>query len=199
MIKAVIFDIGGVLVDQKLLVERFIRIFKPKDNKKFWDYLNMEAVPLCKGEMTEAKFWKVICNKYNVKYFPKNLWTPDFEKLTKINHKVLNIAKSLKTKYKIGIISNTITSHVKVNRKRRLFDIFDAVILSCEVNLTKDKKEIFLLAAKRLKVEPEECIFIDDVNDFVETAESAGMKGILFKNSAQLNKELKRILKPKII
>ena len=31
MIKAVIFDIGGVLVDQKLLVERFVRIFRPKN------------------------------------------------------------------------------------------------------------------------------------------------------------------------
>ena len=198
MIKAILFDVGGVLVNQKRLIEKFIKIFKQKNTHQFWDYLNIEAIPLCKGQIKEKEFWAKISKKYKVPA-SGNLWTVDFEKLTKINHKVLNIAKRLRAKYKIGIISNTITPHVKVNRKRELFNIFDAVILSCKVNLTKDNKEIFMLAAKKLEVKTEECIFIDDVSDFVKTAESAGMKGILFKNSTQLNKELKRILRLKVI
>ena len=198
MIKAIIFDIGGVLVDQKQLVEKFIRIFKPKNIGKFWNCLNIEAVPLCKGEITEAEFWKRIGNIYNVKSFPKNLWTEDFEKLTAINQDVMEIAKSLKSKYKLGIISNTIEPHVKINRKRGIFGIFDAVILSCEVNMTKDSKGIFFLTAKRLNIEADESIFIDDVGEFVDIAESAGMTGILFRNANRLKSDLEKVLNHKI-
>lgn len=193
MIKAIIFDIGGVLVDQRRLVEKFIGIFKPKNTPEFLNHLNLEVTPLCKNLITEKQFWVKFSKKYKVQS-QKNLWTKDFEKLTKINNRVLNTAKGLKPLYKIGIISNTIRPHVEINKKRGLFDIFDSVVLSCEASLAKDSKEIFLLAAKKLKVRSRECIFIDDINDFVEIAKSAGMKGILFKNPIQLDKELKKTL-----
>ena len=196
MIKVILFYIGGVLVDQKRLVEKFIGIFKPKNTLEFLNHLNLEVTPLCKNLMTEKQFWVKFSKKYKVQA-QQNLWTKDFEKLTKINHKVLNIAKGFKPRYKIGIISNTISPHVEINKKRGLFDIFDSVVLSCEANLAKDSKKIFLLAAKKLKVRTQECVFIDDVNNFVEIAKSAGMKGILFKNPVQLNKELKRMLRNK--
>ena len=60
--------------------------------------------------------------------------------------------------------------------------------------MAKDDKRIFLMAAKKLKVKPKECIFIDDVKDFVNVAKSTCMKGIQFKNIGQLKSELNEIL-----
>ena len=102
--------------------------------------------------------------------------------------------KQLRKNYKLGFISNTITPHEKINRKRGLFDLFDVVVLSHKIGMTKDDKRIFLMTAKKLNVEPKECIFIDDVKDFVNTAKSVGMEGIQFRNSRQLESELKKLL-----
>ena len=89
------------------------------------------------------------------------------------------------------LISNTIKAHVEVNKKRGLFDNFDDVLNSNEVHLSKNTPEIFKLALKRNQLDAKECVFIDDIQRFVEIAESLGCKGILFKNVRQLKNELK--------
>lgn len=196
MIKSIIFDGGGVVVDQNPLMNKFIRIFKPKNKEKFLHDLNIEAIPLCKGKILEEEFWIRIASSMciNMNKIPANLWTEDFDKLTKIDKKVLQIIKKLRKNYKLGFISNTITPHEKINRKRGLFDLFDVVVLSHKIGMTKDDKRIFLITAKKLNVETQECIFIDDVKDFVNTAKSVGMKGIQFRNSKQLESDLSKLI-----
>lgn len=107
--------------------------------------------------------------------------------------------KILKPKYKLALLSNSLQSHTRINKKRGLFKNFDLAMLSHEVELTKDTKDVFLLTAKKLNAKPKDCIFIDDVEEFVKVAESAGLKGILFKNPEQLESDLEKILKHKII
>ena len=196
MIKAILFDSGGVIIDQRLFFERMNKIFQPKDRKKFWHEINIEAIPLCKNLISERVFWGKIAklNKKSPKKIPKNLWRQDYENLTKVKQDVLDIIKKLKMKYKLGLVSNSISYHEKINKKRGIYNFFDVVILSHKIGLTKDSKEIFLLAAKKLKVRPFQCIFIDDVREFVNVAKSIGMKAILFKNNKQLKKDLNKIL-----
>lgn len=197
MIKAVVFDIGGVLVDQKLLLDKLVRIFKPRNRHDFWRELNLQSHPLCKNEISHAEYWKRVSKSIGIEYKKsmKTLWNKEFDKLTKINQKLMGIVKRLKPKYKLALLSNSIEAHSKINRKRGLYRHFDEIILSHEVRLAKDKKAIFILAAKKLNVEPSECVYIDDVKDFIKVAISAGMKGIVFKNPGQLNRDLGRMLK----
>ena len=194
---SIIFDSGGVIINQDRLINKFIRIFKPKNKEKFLVELNLRVIPLCKNKISESKFWAQFAKAVGISpsRISKDLWTKDFEKLTKINKGIIKIIKTLKQKYKVALISNSIKSHAKINRKRRIYDLFDVVILSHEVGLTKDSKKIFLLATNKLEVSPKECIFIDDIKEFVDVAESAGMNGIVFKNEKQLKVNLKRIIK----
>lgn len=67
------------------------------------------------------------------------------------------------------------------------------VVLSHEVGFTKDQKEIFVLVTELLGVTPEECIFIDDIQHFVDVAESVGMQAILFKSAEQLRPDLQKL------
>lgn len=124
----------------------------------------------------------------------RDLWIKDYRELISINKKVQRIVESLKESYKIGMISNIISEHASINKKLGVFDMYDVVILSNEVKLTKDKKEIFLLTAEKLKVLPQECIFVDDIEKFVNVANSVGMKAILYKSPSQLQKELTSLL-----
>ena len=64
---------------------------------------------------------------------------------------------------------------------------------SHEMNCIKPDPEIYKKALKRMKLKPEETVFIDDIKKFVKGAEKIGIKGIHFKNSKQLIKDLKKL------
>lgn len=62
---------------------------------------------------------------------------------------------------------------------RELWDeLFDAVVISCEVGLRKPDPRIFRHAAERLGVPPEQCVFVDDIAHNVRAAEQVGMVGV---------------------
>lgn len=62
---------------------------------------------------------------------------------------------------------------------RHLFpDLFDAVVISGEVGLRKPDDAIYLMAADRIGVAPESCVFIDDFRINIKGAEAVGMTGI---------------------
>ena len=67
-------------------------------------------------------------------------------------------------------------------------------MLSFEVSLVKPDPEIYRLAAKRLGVRPEECVFVDDKTINVEAAESVGMKGIVYNDHADFMAELNKYI-----
>jgi HAD superfamily hydrolase (TIGR01509 family) len=195
MIKAVIFDLGGVIIDITPLISEVNQVFEPMNKEAFWEKINAETMSLCKGNGSLIDFWKHLAETMG-KDIPhhvlKNLWITenpwDF-----VNQDVYKIITVLQPAYKLAIISNTIQEHTKINRKKGLFNLFDVVILSHEVKLTKHNTDIFVKAAKALNVSPQECIFIDDIPQFVDVAESVGMKGIHFKNAHQLKSALEEL------
>ncbi len=63
---------------------------------------------------------------------------------------------------------------------RDLFaDLFDAVVISCEVGMRKPDQRIFRHAADLLDLTPAECVFIDDIDHNVRAAEAVGMTAVL--------------------
>jgi putative hydrolase of the HAD superfamily len=61
-----------------------------------------------------------------------------------------------------------------------LFDeMFDAVVISAEVGMRKPEPRIFLHAARLLGLDPQECVFIDDIQANITAAEQLGFTGIL--------------------
>ena len=82
---------------------------------------------------------------------------------------------------KTALISNT-WGPPPAFRRLQLGRMFDAVIRSDEVGLRKPEPEIYLLAAERLGLRPEECVFVDDMLANVEGARAVGMVGMLHKH-----------------
>ncbi|HCO04256.1 MAG TPA: hypothetical protein DIT48_13020 [Actinobacteria bacterium] len=62
--------------------------------------------------------------------------------------------------------------------------LFDTIVRSGEVGLRKPDPEIYLLTASRLGVEPERCVFVDDIPTNVEGARAVGMTATLHKHAA---------------
>ncbi|WP_017585110.1 HAD family hydrolase [Nocardiopsis ganjiahuensis] len=73
---------------------------------------------------------------------------------------------------------------------------FDTVVISGEVGMRKPEERIYLHTCRSLGLEPEDCVFIDDLAHNVETAESLGMTGILHTDVESTLRELSRFLAP---
>jgi putative hydrolase of the HAD superfamily len=84
---------------------------------------------------------------------------------------------------KTGMLSNSwSTAHYD---RDLLAELFDDVVISADVGLHKPQPEIYELAAKRLEVEPAECLFVDDLRENCEGAEAVGMKAVRFEDVPQ--------------
>src|SRR5262249_56510973 len=81
-----------------------------------------------------------------------------------------------------GLLSNSwSTAHYD---RGMLSELFDDVVISAEVGFHKPQPEIYRLAADRLAVRPQRCLFVDDLRENCEGAEAGGMTAILFRNPA---------------
>lgn len=197
MIKAVIFDVGGVLhTDEMKFVQQDI-ISTLGLTKKMYDNNYPKLIqPLSKGQISEKQFWSLFLKETNSKQdVPrKSLFTKEFNKRYKVNKDVSKIAKSLKEQgYKLAVLSNTITSHVKINKKMGIYNNFPIQIFSCEVGLNKPDPDIYKLALDKLGTKSEETVFIDDKQEFVNVARKLRLKGIVFKDANNLIEELKKL------
>jgi putative hydrolase of the HAD superfamily/hydrolase len=71
--------------------------------------------------------------------------------------------------------------------------MFDDIVISGEVGMRKPEPEIFLLAARRLDLKPEDCVFIDDLALNVEGANALGMTGILHTSYDETRRALESL------
>lgn len=188
MIRAIIFDCFGVLVIGKL--QPFLYTYLRHD-PKLMEQARVLDDKACAGGITHHEFINQlsklagISTKEAQAFFdqhPPNLGLIEL------------IQTDLKQSYKIGILSNASENLLDELLSVEQLRLFDSVVLSCEVGLVKPDPRIYRLAATRLGVEPEQCIFIDDLSAYVRGANSAGMSAILYSDLDTLKKDLKSIL-----
>ena len=90
-----------------------------------------------------------------------------------------------------ALVSNTWGRHAYPDG---LTGSFDAMVLSGEVRIRKPDPEIYLLAAERIGLAPEECVFVDDIPVNVDGARAVGMAGVLHRDSAITIPKLEALL-----
>jgi HAD superfamily hydrolase (TIGR01509 family) len=188
MIKAVIFDFFGVLALRDSA--SFRQTFYNNDSKKieqtkdlqdklglgkigYDDYINGLA------EIGGVDREKVL--RYTEEYHP--------------NHQLLDlIREQLKSKYKIGIISNAGADWVLKILGEDNIKLFDDIVLSYKVGFIKPDSEIYEMSARNLEVKPTESVFVDDILTYCQGAEAVGMNTVWYQEFDQVQEELEKIL-----
>lgn len=108
-----------------------------------------------------------------------------------VDEKVLGLAEQLKSQgYKIGILSNIGGMGEELMRKKRL-GMFDVVLTSGDIGVSKPDKRAFDMLAEKLGVLLDEMVFIDDAHSYIELMQSYGIRGILYTKYDRLVEALK--------
>lgn len=196
MIKAIIFDLGGVILKHRFDLIGYIlsQIFaiSKEQGDKFWSEYR---VRLLTGEFSSKQFLQEIKDKTKTEISLNKLsrkWKQLYIANAEIDWALLDFIKQLRKKYKVYLLTDTIDIHNEYNKNRKIYERFDKVFKSFEEKIAKaEGKQIFLNILEKINTKASECIFIDDLKEYVIAAENVGIKGIVFKNLPQLKKELK--------
>ena len=139
--------------------------------------------------------WTAIQEKLGLNDEEMDQLKVDFFAGDRMDENLLSFIRQLKGSYKIGMITNAWPDvRYWLEKKWKIADAFDHIVISAEVGLLKPDPEIYLLSLQGLNVKPGEAIFIDDFKENIEGARAVGMQAIHFQNSAEVIVELKEIL-----
>lgn len=109
----------------------------------------------------------------------------------------MDLIKELKGEYKLGMLTNAPSRYSLDQRfaPGALDELFDEVLVSGEIGWDKPAPEVYKMAADRLGVRPDECLFIDDIPAFNEAAAKQGMQTFTYLNVPESIVAIKEILK----
>ena len=185
---AVLFDFGGVLTTSvwdsfadflrgEGLDPDTIKNLFSHDPEALADLRGLETGALTEGEF-ETKFGRRLGLKD-----PEGLIDSMFAGMRPDERMVGACRKIRAAGLLTGLITNSwSTSHYD---RKLLDELFDTAVISAEVHLHKPQPEIYRLAAERLKVAPEECVFVDDLRENCEGAEAVGMTPVRHRDAPE--------------
>lgn len=199
MIKAIIFDYGGVVAGTKSessgiydLCKKFSKAIGISTNKVYFEYhkyWNKWKLGMVSMNEIYDKFLRDLKSDYP----PKELIKITLNHAS-LNKPVYNLVKRLKNKYKIVCLTNHGREWFLHDYKRfKLNIIFSKLYASYHLKMAKPHPEIYRYVLKDLKVKPGECLFIDDLQRNTEIAKQLGMNVIHFKSYSQLKKDLNKL------
>jgi epoxide hydrolase-like predicted phosphatase len=188
-IRAVVFDIGGVLEitpdtgmtkkwDQRLhlqsgeLDERIAAVWRDG------------ALGKCSEEHVQQSLSEVFgMDQAQVDAFMGDMWE---EYLGTLNAPLAAYFSSLRPRYQTALLSNSFVGARSREMELYHFDeMTDLIIYSHEVGIAKPERRIFELTCEHLGVQPAEMIFLDDFEPHVIAARSIGIHAILFQETTQ--------------
>lgn len=196
-IKAVLFDMDGLMVDtESLATEAFIHSAK----KQGYD-MTKEEILLVLGFTTKSiyEFWENYFKNSDVsgkqlvddhyKYIENILFTTGPRKMPYIEELLKYLKES---NYKVAVASSSNMNHIINNmEKTGLKKYIDEFASGAEVENGKPAPDVFLLAAERLGVKPEECLVLEDSKAGVLAGSSAGAKVIMVPDMFKPDEECK--------
>lgn len=198
MIKAVLFDYGGVISSGGHGVEITDRIARNLEvsSERALELLDIGWTLYANGKISEADFWAMLEEAYGQKIpaAKRNIWN-DWQAMQP-KPEMLDFVRTLKKQgLTVGLLSNVIPFTMEQIRSHGVYDEFDFAVLSAEVGVGKPDEPMYRLALEKMpNVQPEDIIFVDDQKRFLEPAEKLGMHVIHGQSSEQIIADVTALL-----
>ena len=198
MIKAIIFDIGGVIVRTADHSSR--RQWEKKLGLAEWEsetiVFNSEMGTKAQcGAITDDALWVWVGQRLNLNStelaaFRAGFWAGDV-----LDSGLVEFIRSLKgAGYQTAVISNA-TDNLQngLTNQFHIADAFDLIVGSATEKVMKPDPRIYQRTLERLGRQPSETVFIDDFAHNIEAAQALGMATIHFKPGTNVPDELAKL------
>lgn len=187
-IQAVIFDMDELMINSDGIYWKVFDMVLVKYGVSLKDPKN----PLTKNEMAGwygrkvIDFFAFLREKYHLadrvsteqlnEEFNETL-LPIFRDEIEAMPGLIDLTNYLKGKYKFAIASSAIREKIDiVLRKFSLVDMFEVIVSGEDEEFrSKPAPDIYLAAARRLGIDPKNCLVLEDAKNGVESAKNAGM------------------------
>jgi epoxide hydrolase-like predicted phosphatase len=198
LIRAVIFDLGGVLVrtedrtSRTRLAERLGLTYMELSELVFDSQSAHKAE---KGEITTEEHWNEVCrslglSKEECPKVPLEFWGGDA-----VDENLVNYLRGLRPQYKTALLSNAWdVLRQMIEETWKFADAFDQMVISAEVGMVKPEPQIYEKVVSDLNVVPAEAVFVDDFPENVASAKAVGLRAIQFISPEQTLRDLERML-----
>jgi epoxide hydrolase-like predicted phosphatase len=198
MIKNIVFDLGNVLIS--------FRPSKYFDDKNYPETIKSKIIPdifgskewlmLDNGDISTSEAIEAIALKSSLqKEEIAHIFKLRTEMMFPLDQNVRMLPGLKKQGYRLYFLSNfPIDIFEEIKTGYFFFRYFDGGVISSEVKVSKPDRRIFEIFLEKYSLIAEECLFIDDIEINVRSAEGVGMKGLVTYGSEEISKELMEVL-----
>ena len=198
VIRAVVFDIGGVLeITPDLGVDRRweARLGLPAGGmgERMDDVWMGGAL----GTITLDDVHRAIRDRLGLDgqqltAFMADIWR---QYLGTANTELIEYARGLRPLYRTGILSNSFVGAREREQAAYGFeDLVNEIVYSHESGMAKPDPRIYALACERLGARPAETVFLDDIEQCVAGARDVGINAVHYRDNAQAIAEIEKLL-----
>ena len=188
-IRAVVFDIGGVLeiTPDTGMTEKWearLHLKAGELNEQLMDVWKDGSSGKISEEIVEQSIGEIIgMDQGQVEAFMADLWK---EYLGELNVELAAYFASLRPRYQTATLSNSFAgARGKEQERYKFVEMCDLLIYSHEEGIAKPDRRIYELTCERLGVQPAEIVFLDDVEANVAAARAFGLQAILFRETKE--------------
>lgn len=195
-IKAVVFDVGGVLCDWQSICREFAGEIGMEEDKFIEIFIKYSFDPVIGsdlGYMTIDGFFEKLTADLGVLEKAKD-WRQRLVLGFKRIKPTFILLNELKDKYRLAVLTNAKIGLWDEWKEGKLREYFEIIVDSSEVHILKPDERIFRILLERLQLKPEECLFIDDGIDNIQAAEKLGFITVHFKEPEESVKLIRKIL-----
>lgn len=194
MIKLIIFDLGGILIENYDLP--FFKALAEKCKKR-QEEIEEKIKPLMqqseRGEIREFEFVKQFLKEMKCATDAKEILKTR-RAATKEIPKVREFIKKIKKHYSVAFATNNAEEEFAYNNKTFGFTkLFDYGVASYQAHARKTEPTMFEMILQHFNVKPEEAVFLDDSIANLKAPKALGMHIIQYVSLEQCQKELENL------
>ncbi len=181
-IKAVIFDWGGVLIDDPFhSMVAYCSTALGVPEERFAQVREAYYPEFLKGLISEKEFWHRVCRELRVPTpSASSLWGEAFRKAYIPRQEMFDLVAFLQGHgYRTALLSNA-EEPAALYFQELNYPMFDVLTFSCLEHTAKPEREIYELTLHKLDVVPAEALMIDDREDYLDGAWDVGIRALLF-------------------